>query len=408
MGSYGSGGVPINKISEDIDKIQSALCHNEPYMINILSNRNSEAEWKLIKLLIEKNVHFAEASAFIRLSEPLVYYRLHGLEKNKDGSVSIKNRIIAKVSREEVFRNFAMPADKKIVEKLLKTNYITQEEAELSQLIPMADDITVEADSGGHTDGRPLVAILPAMAALRDSIQEQMQYSTPVRVGAGGGIGTGESALGAFQMGASYVVTGSVNQSCVESGTSDYVKNLLCSVQMADIVTAPAADMFEFGAKVEVSKKQTLFPQNSAKLYDYYVRYNSFYDIPSAEREIIENRILKRKFEDIWNDTKQYFEKINPSEIKKAEEKPKHKMALVFRWYLGNSSRWAVNGEKSRAFDMQIWCGQSMGAFNLWTKGTVFEKSENRKVADVAEYIMNQCAFSYMKAQCRTICGQLT
>ena len=68
MGSYGSGGVPINKISEDIDKIQSALCHNEPYMINILSNRNSEAEWKLIQLLIEKNVHFAEASAFIRLS----------------------------------------------------------------------------------------------------------------------------------------------------------------------------------------------------------------------------------------------------------------------------------------------------------------------------------------------------
>ena len=68
--------------------------------------------------------------------EPLVYYRLHGLEKNKDGSVSIKNRIIAKVSREEVFRNFAMPADKKIVEKLGETNYITQEEAELSQLIP--------------------------------------------------------------------------------------------------------------------------------------------------------------------------------------------------------------------------------------------------------------------------------
>ncbi|MBR7083576.1 MAG: malonyl CoA-ACP transacylase, partial [Oscillospiraceae bacterium] len=92
MGSYGSGGVPINKISEDIDKIQSALCHNEPYMINILSNRNSEAEWKLIKLLIEKNVHFAEASAFIRLSEPLVYYRLHGLEKNKDGSVYIKKK----------------------------------------------------------------------------------------------------------------------------------------------------------------------------------------------------------------------------------------------------------------------------------------------------------------------------
>lgn len=296
-----------------------------------------------------------------------------------------------------------MPPDKKIVDSLLKKGIITETEAVLSQRIPMADDITVEADSGGHTDGRPLISILPGLIALRDEIQKQQNYRQKVRIGAGGGIATGSSALGAFQMGAAYVVTGSVNQSCVESGTSEYVKKLLCDVHMADIVMAPAADMFEMGAKVEVLKKKTMFPQNAQKLYEYYIKYDAFEDIPASEREMIEKRILKRRFSEIWEDTKLYFRKVDPSEIQKAEIKPKHKMALVFRWYLGSSSKWAVNGDESRAFDMQIWCGQSMGAFNLWVKNTRFEKYENRKAAEVAEYIMTECAFQYMQMQCEML-----
>lgn len=73
------------------------------------------------------------------------------------------------------------------------------------------------------------------------------------------------------------------------------------------------------------------------------------------------------------------------------------KMALVFRWYLGSSSRWAVQGDPNRKFDMQIWCGQSMGAFNLWVKGTPLEKAENRHVGEVANLLLNSCAYHYMK-----------
>jgi len=73
-------------------------------------------------------------------------------------------------------------------------------------------------------------------------------------------------------------------------------------------------------------------------------------------------------------------------------------MALVFRWYLGNSSRWAVMGENSRRLDMQIWCGQSMGAFNQWVKGTPLEAVESRKVSVVAETLMRSCAYQYMKS----------
>ncbi len=46
-------------------------------------------------------------------------------------------------------------------------------------------------------------------------------------------------------------------------------------------------------------------------------------------------------------------------------------MALVFRWYLGQSSRWANAGEPTRKVDYQVWCGPAMGAFNEWTQGLV-------------------------------------
>jgi len=85
----------------------------------------------------------------------------------------------------------------------------------------MADDITVEADSGGHTDNRPLVALFPTIIKLRDEIQQEYGYTKTIRIGAAGGISTPASALAAFMMGAAYIVTGSVNQACVEAGTSE-------------------------------------------------------------------------------------------------------------------------------------------------------------------------------------------
>ena len=103
---------------------------------------------------------------------------------------------------------------------LRKAGLITAEEAALAQKIPMADDSTAEADSGGHTDGQPMVSMLPALIALANRKQVEFGYQQKVRVGAGGGVGTGLSCLGAFEMGAAYVVTGSVNQGCVEAGTS--------------------------------------------------------------------------------------------------------------------------------------------------------------------------------------------
>lgn len=397
MGSYGCGGVRLEVIEKEIDKIKASLTNNEPYMVNMLCNRNVDAEMGLAKLLIEKEVPAVEASAYITPSEPLVYYRVKGIYKDVDGTIVTPHKVIAKVSREEVLTKFAMPPEEAVVTSLVNKGLLTTREAELAKYIPMASDITVEADSGGHTDGRPLVSMLPALIALKDSIMEKYNYQKTVRIGAGGGIGTGLSAVAAFDMGAAYVVTGSVNQACVEAGTSDYVKQCLEETAMADVTMAPCADMFEDGAKVEVIKKKTMYAQNASKLYELYKKYPSFESIPDAERIKVEKRILKKSFNEIWEMTKDYFNTVNPAQIVKAEANPKLKMALVFRWYLGNSSRWAVNGDVDRKMDMQIWCGQAMGAFNLWTKNTPYEKRENRKVGEVANLIMNSGAYHYMR-----------
>jgi trans-AT polyketide synthase/acyltransferase/oxidoreductase domain-containing protein len=76
-------------------------------------------------------------------------------------------------------------------------------------------------------------------------------------------------------------------------------------------------------------------------------------------------------------------------------------MALLFKWYLGQSSRWALEGLAGRELDYQIWCGPAMGAFNGWARGTYLERPENRRVADVARVLMAEAAYLHRVQQLR-------
>jgi PfaD family protein len=287
--------------------------------------------------------------------------------------------------------------------ELVASGAITPQQAEWAGRIPMADDLTAEADSGGHTDNQPAVVLLPTMLALRDRVQDQYRYDRPPRVGAAGGVSTPWSAASAFAMGAAYVVTGSVNQACVESGTSDAVRRMLAQAQQADIAMAPAADMFEMGVKVQVLKRGTMFAMRAAKLYEFYRTYDGLDRIPAADRASLEKTIFRAPLEAVWDQTRDYFRQRDPSQIGRAERDPKHKMALVFRWYLGHSSVWANAGEPSRAVDYQVWCGPSMAAFNAWVKGSFLEPPENRRVVTVALNILYGAA---VLSRARGLAGQ--
>ncbi len=92
--------------------------------------------------------------------------------------------------------------------------------------------------------------------------------------------------------------------------------------------------------------------------------------IPVDEREKLEKQVFKRSLDEIWAETVKFFTERDPEQIARANNNPKRKMALIFRWYLGLSSRWSASGEKGRELDYQVWCGPSIGPFNDWTRGT--------------------------------------
>jgi PfaD family protein len=284
----------------------------------------------------------------------------------------------------------------------VRTGEITQAQAHLASRIPLAQDVTAEADSAGHTDNRPLVALLPTMLSLRQRLQQKYGFAQSLRVGAAGGLSTPSSLAATFAMGAAYVATGSVNQACVESGSSDIVRRLLAQAEQADTAMAPAADMFEMGVKVQVLKRGTMFPMRAAKLYELYRAHPSLEALPTTERSVLEKQYFRTTLEGAWESTRDFFLKRDSREIERAERDPKHKMALVFRSYLGLSSRWANTGEPSRVVDYQVWCGPAMGAFNEWVKGTFLEKPENRRAPLIALNLLYGAAVQLRALNLRT------
>ncbi|MBI1372365.1 MAG: PfaD family polyunsaturated fatty acid/polyketide biosynthesis protein [Phycisphaera sp.] len=397
LGAYGAAGQSVDVISAAIDRIQTALdtqsAHGGPYAFNLIHSPNEPAhEQAVVDLYIARGVHLVEASAYLGLTPAVVRYRLHGIYVDDEGNVVTPNRVIAKASRIEVATRWFSPPPQKMVDDLVAAGHITPEQAELSQRIPMAQDLTAEADSGGHTDNRPAITLIPTMLALRDRMQREHRYGVPLRVGAAGGIATPSSAAAAFAMGASYIVTGTVNQACVESGSSDGVRQMLAETEQADVTMAPAADMFEMGVKLQVLKRGTMFAMRAGKLFELYRAHDSLDAIPATERASLEKTVFRAPLDEIWRLTAEYFGKYDPAQVAKADSDPKHKMALTFRWYLGLSSRWANAGDPDRRIDYQVWCGPAMGAFNEWTADTFLAKPEHRTIGTVAWNLLHGAA----------------
>lgn len=393
LGFFGAAGLAPARVEQALVEIEAALGPELAWGSNLIhSPHEPDLEDAIVDLYLRRGVTCVDASAFMRLTPAVVRYAASGLSSAGDGRVVRRNRILAKLSRPEVAERFLSPAPGALLEALVAKGALTRAEATLAARVPLADDVTVESDSGGHTDNRPLGALYPTIAALRDACIARFGYADPVRVGAAGGLGTPASLAAAFALGAAYVMTGTVNQAAVESGLSADGKRLLAQADIADVIMAPAADMFEMGVKVQVLRRGTLFAVRAKQLYDLYTSHDSLESVPPKERERAEREILRASFDAVWQETRRFFEERDPREVARAEREPKHKMALVFRWYLGKSSRWAIAGEEARRADYQIWCGPAMGAFNEWAKGSFLETSERREVVQIARNLLEGAA----------------
>ena len=159
---------------------------------------------------------------------------------------------------------------------------------------------------------------------------------------------------------------------------------MLAASEQADIAMAPAADMFEMGVKVQVLKRGTMFAMRGGRLYELYRAYDSIDEIPEDERQKLEETVFRKSFEEVLEDVRTYFLERDPTQWERAQIDPKHRMALAFRWYLGQTSIWANTGEPSRTLDYQIWCGPAMGAFNAWVQDSFLAEASNRSVVTVS------------------------
>jgi PfaD family protein len=384
VGFFGAGGLIVSEVEEAVVRLQGED-PGIPFGVNLIhSPGNPEMEMALAELFLRRNVRLVSASAYVEPNLPLVYLRTKGIHRARDGRIVCPTQILAKVSRVEVARKFLAPPAEKHLGQLVQLGRLSSEEAALAESVPLAAELTAEADSGGHTDNRPAITLLPTMLALRDEMSARHAYVRPPCVGLAGGIATPESTAAAFALGAAYVLTGSVNQCCVEAGTSEAVCAMLAEAGQADVAMAPAADMFELGVKVQVLKRGTMFPYRAAKLYELYATHASYEQIPLKQREALERDFFRCSFDQEWAQTQRFFMQRDPKQLERARRDPKHKMALVFRSYLGRSSTWAIQGEPSRRMDYQIWCGPAMGAFNQWVKGSFLESPQNRRTVTIA------------------------
>ena len=403
MGFYGSAGLSLDDIDQGLQRIKAALGSEVTrWGANLIhSPQHLGLEDETVDLFLKHDVRNVSASALMAMSPAAVRFAATGLSRGSDGRIHRRRFVFAKISRTEVAEKFMAPASDEILRMLVSAGKITPIEAELAAEVPVAEDITVEADSGGHTDNRPLTALFPEILRIKFEALRRYGYQRDIRVGAAGGLGAPGAVAAAFAMGAAYVLTGSVNQAACESGLSRAGRVMLAAADMTDVAMAPAADMFELGVNVQVLKRGTLFAQRAKRLYALYRRYDSLDDIPPEDRRAIEKDLFRDSLDAVWARTKSFFAKRDPAELARAEADPKHQMALVFRSYLFMGAQWAREGDEDRRADYQIWCGPAMGAFNAWCRGTFLEDVDQRGVKQIALNLLEGAAVISRAQQCR-------
>lgn len=394
LGFFGAAGLPLTEVEDAIKELTGSLGPGGRWGMNLLCPLDDpELEQATVELYLRHDVRFVEAAGYPRLTGPLLRLRYSGAHLDSSGRPVVPRQIVAKVSRPEVARAFCAPAPAAMVADLLRRGWLTPAEADVAGRVPVSENLCVESDSGGHTDGGVALALLPAMVRLRDEVAAAHPGVCRVRVGAAGGLGAPEAIAAAFVLGAEFVVTGSVNQCTPQAGISDLAKDLLAALDVQDTGYAPAGDMFEFGARAQVVRKGTLFASRANKLYQIYRTYDGLDALPERLRRTLEHTYFRRSIDEVWQQTRDYHLRTGgAAELDRAQRDSRHRMALVFRWYFAHSVRMALAGTPEERVNFQIQCGPAMGAFNRLVAGTELADWRARDPVAVAELLMRGAA----------------
>ena len=192
VGFFGAGGLGFPRVEAAVDELVSKLGDRLPWGVNLIHSPNEPAlENRVADLLLRKGVkHHLRLGLHGPDPGGGALRRVRACTSTPTGRIARKHQVFAKISRGEVATRFMSPAPADMLRALVEQRLITHAEAELAARVPVAEDVTVEADSGGHTDNQSLVALFPTIMALRDELVAQHEFDRPIRVGAAGGLGT--------------------------------------------------------------------------------------------------------------------------------------------------------------------------------------------------------------------------
>ncbi|MCC7111751.1 MAG: 2-nitropropane dioxygenase, partial [Deltaproteobacteria bacterium] len=190
LGFFGAAGLSPARVEAAIDEIQAGVAANpgsdpEAWGINLIhSPSEPDLEDTIVDLYLRRGVRRVSASAYMALTPMLVRFAASGLWQDGAGRIHRRSFVFGKISRPETARAFLLPPPAAMLEALVREGKLSAEEARLAARLPVATDITVEADSGGHTDNQALPAVFPTVKQLALSCARELGMDTPVRVGA--------------------------------------------------------------------------------------------------------------------------------------------------------------------------------------------------------------------------------
>ncbi|MGH8792525.1 MAG: 2-nitropropane dioxygenase, partial [Stackebrandtia sp.] len=152
LGFFGAAGLEVDRVERAVEKLAAALPGRGNWGVNFIHSPHSlQDEERLVDMLLRRGVSRVSCSAFMELTPAVVRLAASGLHADASGRIRRRTHLFAKVSRPEVAEKFMSPAPAGVLDSLAAAGRLTAEEAALAARVPIAEDVTVEADSGGHT-----------------------------------------------------------------------------------------------------------------------------------------------------------------------------------------------------------------------------------------------------------------
>ena len=372
LGFYGAAGVPLVQV-----EVAAMTLGGAPRVgINLAHHPDPARDDAVVDICLRAGVARIEASAFLRPTLPVVRFRFAGRAGQPP------RQVLAKCSREEVAARWLAPPTTALLREAVASGALSAEDAAWAARHRLADALIAEGSSGGHTDGWPLVALVPAFRAL--AAASAVPSGAPVWIGAAGGLGTPAALVAALALGADFLVGGSVHQACTESGVSDAVRAALAALSLADVVQIPAVDRLHTGARVQVVRNR--FARAALRMERLLLRHPDLLTAPPEAQRWVEDA-LGCSLNAAWEAASARLAERDPALLAHALSTPQARSEVVVQGWLARAARQVGQPDADPA-DVQIWCSPAMGAFNVWSRQVGLQSPETRTFAAVSSALL--------------------